>query len=355
MQIWDVGLVEIGAGNSGTATSPRAFVAPIAAGEKVIASTESEVFQFIRSNYGDAVAVEMEGFGFLEAARANQQVSAMVIRGISDLIDKKAEADGEGSQELASRHASAFAFEVLAKFKLDGNTKNDAKVNYNDAQGQNSKFIPITLNPEDANFIPSPLRSATSYRLQDDDGYELLYRRLTNQPKTKKPELGKFQTLSPRDRIQDFFKKESRLSWQLTLDGDFENISPQLRESIILELRQLSKDTSLMIESIRDGSIVIVLDGTQEGFKIIQSLYKEGKIYEIMGLSIKSIQCQSISNNQCFYEKQIARKQSELAAVEMDLETVQDKIREQKLMKQAEQLLEEIIGCCHITNSIAII
>jgi hypothetical protein len=118
------------------------------------------------------------------------------------------------------------------------------------------------------------------------------------QPKTKKPELGKFQTLSPRDRIQDFFKKESRLSWQLTLDGDFENISPQLRESIILELRQLSKDTSLMIESIRDGSIVIVLDGTEEGFKIIQSLYKEGKIYEIMGLSIKSIQCQSISNNQ---------------------------------------------------------
>jgi nucleoside phosphorylase len=66
--------------------TPRVFVAPIAAGEKVIASTKSEVFQFLRSNYGDTIAIEMEGFGFLDAARANQQVSALVVRGISDLI-----------------------------------------------------------------------------------------------------------------------------------------------------------------------------------------------------------------------------------------------------------------------------
>ncbi|MBN3906558.1 MAG: 5'-methylthioadenosine/S-adenosylhomocysteine nucleosidase [Nostoc sp. NMS1] len=102
---------------------PRVFVAPIAAGEKVFASIESEVCQFLRSNYGDAIAVEMEGLGFLEAARANQQVSAMVIRGISDLLDNKAEVDKAGYQEIAARHASAFAFEILAKFQLAGKSK----------------------------------------------------------------------------------------------------------------------------------------------------------------------------------------------------------------------------------------
>lgn len=94
---------------------PKVLIGPIAAGEKVVGSAKSSVAQLIRENYSDALAVEMEGRGFLVAARGNSGVGAIVIRGISDLLDGKAAADAACSQRTAARHASAFAFEMLAK------------------------------------------------------------------------------------------------------------------------------------------------------------------------------------------------------------------------------------------------
>jgi nucleoside phosphorylase len=119
-----------------TDPAPKALIGPIAAGEKVLASTTSETWNLIKQSYGNAFAVEMEGHGFLAALHANQHVEALIVRGISDLIDGKQEADAANSQELAARHASAFAFEVLAKLvedkefpspQADGGVREDAK------------------------------------------------------------------------------------------------------------------------------------------------------------------------------------------------------------------------------------
>lgn len=93
---------------------PRIYVAPIAAGEKVVASQRSRTANLIKENYSDAVAVEMEGSGFLKGVHISHPTKGCVIRGISDLLSRKAEADKAGSQEIAADAASAATFEMLA-------------------------------------------------------------------------------------------------------------------------------------------------------------------------------------------------------------------------------------------------
>lgn len=98
---------------------PRVFVGPIVSGEKVIGDDQSYEYELIRRNYSDALAAEMEGSGFLEAAWRNNGLDALVIRGISDKCNKeKGEADINGSQEIAAANASAFAFEFLSKYQV---------------------------------------------------------------------------------------------------------------------------------------------------------------------------------------------------------------------------------------------
>lgn len=103
----------IGSHDLAATEKPKAFVGPTASGENVVAHDKSQLFLLLRDKYGDALAVEMEGYGFLKAARFHRR-PAIVLRGISDLCAGKGETDKEGWQRVASLHVAAFAFEMLA-------------------------------------------------------------------------------------------------------------------------------------------------------------------------------------------------------------------------------------------------
>lgn len=90
----------------------KIFDGPIAAGDKVIAASSSRTAALLRAMYGDALAVAMEEAGFLEGAYGNH-TEAMVVRGISDLLDGKAASEAAGSQRRASRNAALVAFRML--------------------------------------------------------------------------------------------------------------------------------------------------------------------------------------------------------------------------------------------------
>jgi nucleoside phosphorylase len=92
---------------------PASFVKPIVTGDKVVAHDRSAVALLLDQYASDALAIETEGHGFLEAAYVNPEVDALVIRGISDLLAGKDKASDDYWQPIASRHAAAFAVELL--------------------------------------------------------------------------------------------------------------------------------------------------------------------------------------------------------------------------------------------------
>lgn len=89
------------------------YTGTVASGEKVDASTGSELHKFLQVHCNHALAIEMEGYGFLEAARQHPSTDALLIRGISDLVDNKAASDAGGSQPYATENAATFTINLI--------------------------------------------------------------------------------------------------------------------------------------------------------------------------------------------------------------------------------------------------
>jgi adenosylhomocysteine nucleosidase len=130
--------------------APEAYVQPIAAGEKVVSSNKSVVFSYLTKYCSDAVAVDMEGNGFFVAARPHH-AHAIEIRGISDLIENKADADASGSQHIAAEHAAAFAFSMIDELPTKNLTSigNQTNGNINNVEVQKKLVVElIKLYPQ---------------------------------------------------------------------------------------------------------------------------------------------------------------------------------------------------------------
>ena len=94
---------------------------PIVSGETVLANSRSAYFRLAQIASPKAVAIEMEGYGFLSACR-EYKVEAAVVQGISDTLDDKNDPADNGrspnlgldkAQYKATRHAAALFFATL--------------------------------------------------------------------------------------------------------------------------------------------------------------------------------------------------------------------------------------------------
>lgn len=104
---------------------PIVVIKPIAAGELVLANTTSPTAELIRRNFNDAAAVDMESAGVYQAAHRARGVPALAIRGISDMLDDKSEANDSEWQPIAARNAARFAVALLGRANTGHIRRND--------------------------------------------------------------------------------------------------------------------------------------------------------------------------------------------------------------------------------------
>jgi hypothetical protein len=69
-----------------------------------------------------------------------------------------------------------------------------------EAGAKTAKVIPVLFGEGKVDYIPLPVKGATYYIVDTEQGFENLYRLLTNQPRTRKPELGEVRNLPERAR-----------------------------------------------------------------------------------------------------------------------------------------------------------
>jgi adenosylhomocysteine nucleosidase len=92
-------------------------IKPVAAGEALVGSSDSEIARIVNEHYNDTVAVDMESAGLYDAAHRLDLV-CLAIRGVSDKLDDKDPAADLRNQPLAAENAARFMSALLTASRV---------------------------------------------------------------------------------------------------------------------------------------------------------------------------------------------------------------------------------------------
>lgn len=75
---------------------------------------------------------------------------------------------------------------------------------------------------------------------------------------------------------------------QITLAGSLDEVKPEL-DKILEMLRKESGDQTITIRIIKEGSAIIIIDGSNEGLKRLESRFKAGELKQIAGFTVEDV------------------------------------------------------------------
>jgi small subunit ribosomal protein S1 len=80
-----------------------------------------------------------------------------------------------------------------------------------------------------------------------------------------------------------------KVMYEFVLTGSVDEVSKPRLEAIVNHLREITGDTSLTLLKIESGSIKLVLEGSAEGFRLLESLINAGELEQVVGISVERI------------------------------------------------------------------
>ena len=195
-------------------------------------------------------------------------------------------------------YGKGVSFETLLTYE-------EIKDNY----AKNSKYIPVLFNKKDVAFIPKLLRPFEYYLINSDEGYEKLYRRITQQPLIAKPPKGSIKILekglnikakmarkkvsnSMEESINTFTQTEnteddlyakgiSQVEIELKINRDFDKFTEEDQKSLLEAIKVLLNiEGGVRIIRIRNGSVLVYLNMSPELANKLRMFVKAGQLEE---------------------------------------------------------------------------
>lgn len=100
-----------------------------------------------------------------------------------------------------------------------------------------------------------------------------------------------------KQKIQQEYEKEKQakeILWEFVLS--LNSLERKQAQAVVDKLQQLSGDTSLSLQNIEAGSIVLVLKGSQEGFEQIALMFTTRQLIEILGIRILDVRQRAVES-----------------------------------------------------------
>ena len=131
-----------------------------------------------------------------------------------------------------------------------------------DAGAVGEKFVPVLFSDGSPEQIPRPIKGATRYVIDTEDGYEDLYRRLTGQPRLLRPALGTIRPMPTRRRQWSEGTMQAASSSRAPSPPPTPDHAAWVRETLVRTLwRFLRQEKNRQLLGWLGGGVVILAGG----------------------------------------------------------------------------------------------